>query len=250
MKKFLTLLLLLVFSFSFAQNVNQYKYALVPSKFTFLKKNDEYRLNTLTKLLMEKYGFVAYLDSDVMPDEVLKNSCNKVYVDVVSEGNMFTAKLKVILSDCQRNVLFTSSVGKSKYKEYKDAYTDALRQAFDSFVLLHYKYTPAPVIPSNTVLNEVVPAVAMVPDAATSAIANEIAVPVSGILFAQPIVNGFQLVDSSPKVVMKIYNTSIKNYFIALKGNVQGVLVTKENRWYFEYYQSEKLVSQEIEVKF
>src|SRR5690606_6747246 len=36
----------------------------------------------------------------------------------------------------------------------------------------------------------------------------------SGVLYAQAIENGFQLVDSSPKVVYKIKNTSMENVFL------------------------------------
>lgn len=252
MKKILVLLLLLAFSVSFAQSVNDYKYALVPSKFAFLKEKDEYRLNSLTKFLMEKYGFVAYLDTDDAPEDFLNNNCNKIYVDVISVGNMFKAKLKVTLSDCQHNVLFTSNVGGSKYKDYKEAYNQALREAFDSFVLLQYHYKPKAAAASTTVVTtkEVVPSAVVVPVASSAAVVSEVSESTSNVLFAQPIANGFQLVDNAPKVVMKIYKTSVKDYFTATKGNLQGVLLLKENNWYFEYYQNEKLVSEKIEIKF
>ena len=87
MKKALFLILFLASSYGFAQSVNDYKYAIVPSKFEFLKDKDQYRLNTLTKMLMEKYGFITYFDTDILPTEVAENNCNKVYVDVQNTGN-------------------------------------------------------------------------------------------------------------------------------------------------------------------
>ena len=70
------------------------------------------------------------------------------------------------------------------------------------------------------------------------------------ILYAQPIANGYQLVDGTPKVVMKIYKTSNSSTFSAVKETTQGVLLMKNNQWFFEYYENEKLVSEKINVKF
>jgi hypothetical protein len=117
MKKTLFLIFFLASSLGFAQSVNDYKYAIVPSKFEFLKDKDQYRLNTLTKMLMEKYGFVTYFDTDILPTEVAESNCNNVYVDVQNTGNMFSTKLIVVLKDCKNAILFTSLEGKSREKE-------------------------------------------------------------------------------------------------------------------------------------
>jgi allophanate hydrolase subunit 1 len=69
-------------------------------------------------------------------------------------------------------------------------------------------------------------------------------------LYAQPTANGFQLIDSSPKVIFKIYNSSRNDCFIATKSNIQGVLIEKNNQWFFEYYQNDALVSEKVAVKF
>lgn len=99
MKKSFLILILFVSAFTFGQNINDYKYAIIPSKFSFLKEKDEYRLNTLTKLFMEKYGFVSYFDTDVLPDDLINSNCNKVYVDVISSGNFINTKIKIILKN-------------------------------------------------------------------------------------------------------------------------------------------------------
>ena len=62
MKK-IAFLFLLITSLSFSQNLNDYKYALVPSKFSFLRETNQYNLNVMTKLFMEKYGFVTFMDN-------------------------------------------------------------------------------------------------------------------------------------------------------------------------------------------
>jgi hypothetical protein len=230
MKKHIILLLVLFSSLGFSQTINDYKYAIVPSKFSFLKEKNQYRLNLLTKLLMEKYGFVTFFDTDILPSEVAENNCNKVFVDVLSNGNMFVTKLSVVLKDCKNTVLFTSLEGKSQEKDYLISYNQALREAFNSFDALHYKYNDSDVSKISNTIN----------DGNLSQIA----------LFAQPIVNGFQLIDSTPKVIMKIYKTSSPICFIANKNNIQGVLISKDNQWFFEYLYNSNLVSEKVEVKF
>ena len=235
------ILFLFVLNLSFSQSVNEYKYALVPAKFSFLNEVDQYKLNTLTKLLMGKHGFIAFLDNEVLPDEVLNNNCNKVYVDIVKSSGVFTTKLSIVLKDCKNNVLFTSTEGKSREKEFKVAYNEALRDAFTSFETLKYKYSPKDSLPvltnAENQKNQVV-------------LKNESMQESKEMLFAQPISNGFQLIDASPKVILKIFKTSLPTTFLAIREQIQGVLIYKDNQWVFEYYQNATLISELINVKF
>ena len=243
MKKNIILLLVLASSLGFSQTINNYKYAIVPSKFTFLKEKDQYRLNTLAKLLMEKYGFITFFDTDILPDEVAENNCNKVFVEVQSNGNMFMTKMSVVLKDCKNTVLFTSVEGKSKEKEYQISYNQALREAFNSFDSLGYKYNGN----FNSNVNSNVKENSNIKDINLN---DDIKKDNNLVLFAQPIDNGFQLIDATPKVIMKIYKTSSSICYIANKNNIQGVLISKDNQWFFEYLNNSKLVSEKVEVKF
>jgi hypothetical protein len=233
MKKALFLILFLASSLGFAQSVNDYKYAIVPSKFEFLKDKDQYRLNTLTKMLMEKYGFITYFDTDILPTEVAENNCNKVYVDVQNTGNMFSTKLIVVLKDCKNAILFTSLEGKSREKEYQVAYNLALREAFTSFDKL---------VKMDKDQEKIKPEIV--------AYTHSIKRIKEASFFAQPIENGFQIIDTTPKVVMKIYQTSSPICFIAIKDNSQGILVNRDNQWFFEYFTNSKVVSEKMEIKF
>jgi hypothetical protein len=38
--------------------------------------------------------------------------------------------------------------------------------------------------------------------------------------------------------------------YIAEKGLITGILMKKENTWYFEYYQNDQLISEKVAVKF
>jgi hypothetical protein len=47
-----------------------------------------------------------------------------------------------------------------------------------------------------------------------------------------------------------MYTTSNPSVFIAIKDASQGVLISKENQWFFEYYHDNQFISETIEVKF
>ena len=70
---FLTVFCIMTLSIVGQSKINNYKYVIVPSKFEFLKKKDQYQTSSLTKFLFEKYGFNAYLDSDKLPEDLNKN---------------------------------------------------------------------------------------------------------------------------------------------------------------------------------
>ncbi len=246
MKRNFLLIAFFALNFSFAQGINDYQYAIVPATFSFLKEKDQYRLNTLAKLFLEKQGFVTYFDTDPMPEEILNNNCAKVYLDLQSKGNFINTKLQFTIKDCKGTVLFTSEEGRSKEKDYYAAYTEAFRATFPSFEAIHYKYSAkAADVSAAVATNAPVSSVtAVAPSAGAVTVASD------EILFAQPIANGFQLIDSSPKVILKIYKSSNANTFIAVKGNLQGILIQKDAQWFFEYYQNAVLMSEKIGIRF
>ncbi|WP_290699442.1 hypothetical protein [Lacinutrix sp.] len=145
MKK--TVLILLTFftiSSAFSQqSLNDYKYIIVPNKFDFLKEADEYRLNSLTKFLFEKYNFEAIMiEDDVFPSDYTQNNCLGLKADVLKDSNLFKTKLTVQLKNCRNEVIYTSSQGESRAKNIKVAYYEALREAFKSFETKNYSYNP------------------------------------------------------------------------------------------------------------
>lgn len=237
MKKALFLILFLATSLGFSQSLNDYKYAIVPSKFEFLKEKDQFRLNTLTKLLMEKYGFITYYDSDVLPNEVVESNCNKVYVDVKSNGNLFVTKLTVVLKDCKNAVVYTSIEGRSREKELQVAYNQALREAFSSFDKLEYKYSGNSNVNSKSNVNE--------NSNGKSPLLNQ-------MLFAKPLgTNLIQLLTNDtdiPNLVLTISKTNNPSIFIVEEAMRQGVVYKNNNEWIFDYYENEKLISEKLNI--
>jgi len=256
MKSKILFLLLFVSSFGFSQSVNNYAAVIVPLKYDFLKSDNQYRLATITKANLKKAGFEVFYANESLPIE-LSDRCSLLNVDVVKDSGFLVTKLYVILKDCYGKEVYKSEVGKSKEKEYDVAYAEALNRAFESVYALHYKYEGKSVAKNTNavVSSPQIAAVATTAVAATTAavavnVPNNSAEPDGTVLFAQPIKNGYQLVDSTPKVVIKAYKTTNPAIYMATKGDVQGTMVQKDNQWYFEYYDKETLMSEKITVKF
>ncbi|MBE0391958.1 MULTISPECIES: hypothetical protein [unclassified Flavobacterium] len=253
MKKYILLLLIVAGNFVNAQSVNNYKAVVVPIKFDFLKSDNAYRLNTLSKFNLKKAGFEAFYSNEQMPKQFAKR-CDLLYLNVEKESGFLVTKLFVTLKDCEGKLVFQSETGRSKDKEYETAYVECLNQAFESINALHYIYAGAAkkVVVETEVEEEDIPET-IIKDESVQNNATTVMEDVTNaadLLYAQPIENGYQLVDASPKVVMKVTKTSSPSTYIATKGEVQGVLVAKNGAWYFEYYKDEKLVSEKIAVKF
>lgn len=266
MKKQFLFLLLLVSSFGIAQTLNDYKTVVVPLKFEFLKSENQYRISTLSKFNLNKVGFDVYYSNQVVPDDI--NRCAVLNYDIVKESGFLTTKLYITFKDCYGKIVYQSQIGLSREKDFQLAYTDALNKAFASLYELEYQFNGG----ANVALEEKpekpekrekvekvekiervekVEKVEEVKQSIPATVVVNKSLDPNELLYAQPLAGGnYQLIDSKPSVVMKIYKTSDANSFLAQKGNQQGVLIKKENQWFFEYYQDDKLVSEKINVKF
>ncbi len=286
-KIFTTLTVLFVISSTFAQyNLNEYKYVIVPKKYEFLKKANQYRLNELTEFLFNKYGFETLMEGDTYPEDLVRNRCLALKSDVTKDSGLFKTKLNVELKDCNDQIIYTTQTGESREKEYSKAYNEALRDAFKSFETINYKYVPkkndvavetkVEVNNTNAVVNEIqqlkeeiqalkakketevvaeVPQMKVVEEEIIETPAKKempkVSQPESSgsdVLYAQAINNGFQLVDSSPKVVYKIKKTSLENVFLV--EGINGTLLNKDGQWILEYYENGSLKQKSLNIKF
>lgn len=241
MRTIYLIITMLAFGFANSQSIGEYKYVVIASKFSAQKKPDQYGLNKLTKLFLEKNGYTAFLDSEIIPDDIAAGSCDKIYVDVIENNNMLVTKLKVVIKDCRNAVLFTSEEGKSSEKEYAIAYNQALRAAFKSFDKPEFRHDPA-LTQRSIASKNTETTIPVVTSATTTSVTD------SGALFAQPIENGFQLVDTTPKIVMKIFKTSQPDVFMISGQN--GMVVRKNGQWFHEFYENDKMVSRPLNIKF
>jgi hypothetical protein len=235
MKKIIFLLVFTISNLTLSQSLNRYKYAIVPEKYSFQKNKNDYNLNELTKAAMRKYGFEPYFETEILPKDISNE--NKVYVDVLEKSSMIYTKLIVVLRDYTNNVLFRSADGKSKEKEFSEAYEECFRQAMQSFDILKHQYLPNQIADIDVKTSE-------------NQNINSVLIPYS----ANKIANGFKLLNGDQGFKFVIYETSNPNIFIVNtpdEKNQIGVLIHKQNDSYsFEYYTNGKLNKEIINILF
>ncbi|WP_143307513.1 hypothetical protein [Chitinophaga vietnamensis] len=250
-----TLLFLVLASFAAqAQNtINNYKYVLLPERFSFSKEENQYGLNTLAKSLLEEKGFTVFFDNTDIPKELAANKCNALKAEVTERKTLFATNLVLHLKDCQGNELFKSKEGKSREKEFATSYNLALRDAFTSLNDVPYAYngaTNAAPQPAAPVAATPAPTPAPAPAAAAPTPAVPQVKDAAGTLYAQTTANGYQLIDTSPKIVLNLLKTSVPDCFIADNNASHGIVLKRNGDWYFEYYKDNKLISEKLLIKF
>lgn len=258
-KLILCLLILCIGARLFGQNsVNNYKYIIVPKKFDFQNKENQYRLNTYTKYLFEKEGFNAIYD-DERKEDLHVNPCLGLKVKMKNDSGLFTTKMRIVLENCRGEKIFVSEVGKSKTKEYDNAYREAIERAFLSVQKIDYQYTPFE--ENDTVLIPLQQGDTHVSVESSTSISlrnnttlnnndkpDVTLVKSESIFYAQPTKNGFQLVDSSSKVVYKLIRTTQPDYF--LLEEAKGVVYKEKEQWIAEYYKDDVLQREVLQIQF
>lgn len=246
MKRILVSLFLLVTWSAHAQtSINNFKYVLLPEKFEFQKSANQYGLNFLAKSFLENKGFTVFFDNTELPKELAGDRCNALKVDLTERKAIFTTNLTMSLKDCQGNVIFKTKEGKSREKEYSAAYDEAMKDALSSLNAVPYAYNGT----TTVRVRQVVDTAAASPALPAVAVASE-EKPAASTLYAQPTANGFQLIDTTPKIIYTLLKTSAPGYFIAQKDAAQGLVFRKNGDWYFEYYQEGKLIAEKLLIKF
>ncbi|WP_412467636.1 hypothetical protein [Pedobacter sp. KLB.chiD] len=248
MKRYLFIILLAISSAVQAQsNTANYKYIIVPEKFSFLKQVNQYGLNTLVKALFEEKGFTVYFDNTELPQEIATDRCKTLTVELQEKNSMFVTNLTLLLKDCKGTIVVKSKEGKSREKEYNTSYNMALRDAFTSFNDFNYAADQPTVatstVPANT--NTETKTVPVIVDQTTATKTGH-----ETLLYAQAINNGYQLIDATPKIVMTLLKTSMEDCYISNKGNANGIVIKKNGNWFFEYYKNDVLVAEKLSIKF
>lgn len=264
MKRFLASVVFLLISFScLSQDLNQYKYAVIPYKMDFLSKHDQYRVNSLVRYLFKKEGFEVLYNTEKLPADLVENRCLALYVDINNDSSIFITKMAFVLRDCTNKTILETSFGRTKIKAYEKAYNVALKEAFRDIEMKNYTYQPkkkevvevvvdkkeeTPKVQENvtiTVTEEKLPVQKTETKTETTLTVVETS---KMMLYAQPIENGYQLVDSTPKVVMVLLKTGVPNVYL-VKG--QDASVYKEDgKWFLSTATSDGNVKSELKVKF
>lgn len=128
-------ILLVFFLFNFfslslfsQKSLSDYAYVLVPQQFEFQRGVDQFQVNTLVRHLFREAGFNSIYDVELrgLP------RCDGLYANLIADSNFISTVITVVLKDCNNNIVFLSEPGRSKEKDHREAYHEAIRRAFFS----------------------------------------------------------------------------------------------------------------------
>jgi len=230
MKKNILIILYFIGLLTYSQIV------IIPNTLQAQRGDEDYQLKTFLKYALDKRGIVSVFASDLTKDQI-SMPCNYFFADVVEENDLFATILKITISDCQKKIVSASNFGVSKEKEYKKAYQMAFREAEKSLVVNF--------IPTQIIDKQIESTPKPVDEKSTKEVSQT-----NSVLYAQPINNGFQLINDKPEVVCKIYKTSQPKNFIIQKSENFGIGYLEDNLLIIEYYKANQLMKEVLVVKF
>lgn len=279
MKKILFLCLIACSCFNgWTQNtINDYKYVVVPLQYDFLKGQNTYRLNTLTKVLFQQHGFDVYFEKSELPEDLFEDRCLAMYADVQEvKGGFRKTRLEITLKDCYGELIVKSDVGQSGENNHEKRHQAALRESFNSIKKINYKYQPKPnsSTDNKSIIKEEVEKetkkVVEIKDVEDIEKAEVKATPpqkekrktidaivekekpssnkISNKLFPTPINNGYQIRDEGNKDVMVLLNSAAKNVFI-VKGK-SAIVFKEKGKWMYSENDGFALVLKELNIEF
>lgn len=235
MKKLLFALVFVVwFSGKAQSSLNDYNMAIIPARFDFQKEDNQYRINSTIKVFLQQKGFEAYLSSDNLPEGFMDYNCNKLFVDLRVESNMFFTKLKVEFKDCNNKVLYATDFGESRSKEFAKSYNESLQASLKTFNKANYKYS------GKTYYDE----------EADEKIKNRDVENVSVEIVKKEKSESFiKVVNKVNQKELVLYKTSKLNIYLSTYNGRNGIVVSKENNWFFEYIDGDKTASEKLDIK-
>ncbi len=280
-RNFFVLLLFLCSSPLWSQ-FDSFQYVVVPVQFEAFKQANMHKTSTMVKFYLDQRGYPAVYDLG-RPDVLTAYPCKAVYTQFIDDSNLFATRVILRFVDCEGKIVFETTQGYSKEKEYKVAYREVIEQAFTSFDGLSYSYSPpatsekeevevaseATPKPEETEVEVAVTPVAVatpstkeMPEDPAEPSESQAAAPsetqaaapsgTQAILYAQPIEGGFQLVDSTPKIRMLLMESSRGEgiYMAVVDGNSAGTVYREGETWIHEYFKEGKVVRSPLTIKF
>lgn len=282
MKKIVSILIICCFALlkvNSQTEVNSYKYIIVPLQYKFLKGENKYRLNTLTKHLFLKSGYEVYYDKQLIPADLFEDRCLAMYADVneIDRGFRIT-NLEIELRDCKGELILKSDIGRSGINNHEKRFTTALRNAYDTFSdrlfyqetakststeekVVDNKTSDKPLVKSDVTLDVYENSKKVVETKDTNEKEAESTTEITAgeqetveeasdneILYVQEVDNGYQLVNSESKVVMVLLKTGLDDVF-NVKGN-DAIIFKKDGVWMYSENKENGVKLKPLNIKF
>jgi hypothetical protein len=290
LRRVLTLLLLLLSGATATGQLNAYRYVVVPKQFEAFKEPNQYHTSTLIKYLLTEAGFTAYYEGEVpetsgdlcdglrlrLLDEssmfrtrtiLIFEDCRDKEVYRTPEGSSREKDLREGYGEAIETA-FRSIANLGYHYEPGTDTAGPVVLDFDGDVRQPQddghagKSTDGP-LADPVLVQEASPEqqkyknqspqpsdIQKAPPLKNAVVSEKVASQSSEPWFAQPIANGYQLVDRTPAIRLRLYSSSRPDVFIAENDEVNGVVYEQDEHWYFEFYQEGKKVVMELDIRF
>ena len=221
----------------------KFQYAIVPVKFDFQKSENQYNINATSKKMLESFGLTTYFDNEV-PENL--DLCEALVLNIKENNSMLATKITLEFKDCKNKVLFESEEGRSREKDFKKSYNEALRNAAISLKdkgFLNKNSNRKNTIVEDKKTEKETDNEVKIPKKETEVIkTNE---QTSYKLIENT--TGYELIDNKKEVIALLYKTSNPSIFIVKDKNYQGIAYLTFNSCTIEYYR-ETILKKEIFV--
>ncbi|EKT4544228.1 hypothetical protein JE945_000263 [Flavobacterium psychrophilum] len=253
-KYFSTLVFALISSVTYSQSsLNDYEMAIIPSKFEFQKEDNQYRISSTIKAFLKQKGFEAYVSTDVLPEGFLDYNCNKIFVNVLEENTLFSTRIKIEFKNCKQLVLFTTDLGESREKELGKGYNQALLLALKSFDKARYKFSGKTYYDEEAQEKIKSRDVHSISSEVTKITKSEKGVTYEKVTKQDALVTSevfVKVVNQANQQELLLYKTSREGIYLCNQNGKNGVVFAKDEVWFFEYLENEKLISEKLDVNF
>ncbi|MCB6098968.1 hypothetical protein [Flavobacterium psychrophilum] len=255
MKKYFSILVFaLISSVTYSQSsLNDYEMAIIPSKFEFQKEDNQYRISSTIKAFLKQKGFEAYVSTDVLPEGFLDYNCNKIFVNVLEENTLFSTRIKIEFKNCKQLVLFTTDLGESREKELGKGYNQALLLALKSFDKARYKFSGKTYYDEEAQEKIKSRDVHSISSEVTKITKSEKGVTYEKVTKQDALVTSevfVKVVNQANQQELLLYKTSREGIYLCNQNGKNGVIFAKDEVWFFEYLENEKLISEKLDVNF
>lgn len=275
---------------SIQAQLNDYKYIVVPKKFDDFKRENQYLTSTLVKHLFAEKGFNAIYDDALpdelnndrclgltaqIKDEstmfltkatIVLLDCQSQEVFLTQQGTSKEKEFRLSYGNAIRDAFrsfdeisysYAPSAAEMPSEKVTVSFKDDVKQLPEVKTVenenkeeVAAKVMEEGKVAENKTIPEVVVAEVAAPEPQVKKESEPRAPDNNDILYAQEIPNGFQLVDSAPKVRLKIYKTSLARVYLSENEKGNGLVYEKNGQWLLEYYDGYNLKLEKLNIKF
>ena len=246
-------------------NLNDYKYLIVEKQFHFQGEPNQYGLNQLVKSEFEKLGFNVLIQGEEYPEDLQANFCLALMSKVSAKGILRT-KSKIVLKNCQDQVVYSSGEGVTREKNLNKAFAIAIDKAFNTMRGMKYSYSPGNESQDKTNTKPDIKVVAKkekplpvekeknnVDETAEKPKSEnkELEAGKSKVfLMAEMQVDGMIIRESSgKKIKYQLVKSKLNDVYLSTKN--EGIIYQKRNGdWVREYVSNGQLISEPLYLKF